>query len=184
MEHGDLAQTISIRSSDEIGELARSFGGLVEKLRQIPNSLHEASQVLASSMGDLGVAATEQRDSILRQATALDETQVTANEIRQTSAAAAQKAEHVLGVVARADDVSRAGAEFLERSLSGLSEIGTNVVSMAEKMEMLKDRMRQIDSINITVKDLADQSNMLALNAAIEAVRSGEHGKGLSLIHI
>ena len=182
VEHGDLAQTISIRSSDEIGELARSFGGLVEKLRQIPNSLHEASQVLASSMGDLGVAATEQRDSILRQATALDETQVTANEIRQTSAAAAQKAEHVLGVVARADDVSRSGAEFLERSLSGLSEIGTSVVSMAEKMETLKDRMRQIDSINITVKDLADQSNMLALNAAIEAVRSGEHGKGFAVV--
>ena len=61
----------------------------MEKLREIPSSLHEASQVLARSVGALGVTANEQRDSILRQATALDETQVTANEIRQTSAAAA-----------------------------------------------------------------------------------------------
>ncbi len=182
VEHGDLTQTIKVRSGDEIGELAGSFMRLVEKLREIPSSLHEASQVLARSVGALGVTANEQRDSILRQATALDETQVTANEIRQTSAAAAQKAEHVLQVVARADEVSRAGAESLERSLSGLSEIGASVVSMAEKMEMLKERMRQIDGINITVKDLADQSNMLALNAAIEAVRSGEHGKGFAVV--
>src|SRR6266849_953217 len=182
VEHGDLTQTIKVRSGDEIGELAGSFMRLVEKLREIPSSLHEASQVLARSVGALGVTANEQRDSILRQATALDETQVTANEIRQTSAAAAQKAEHVLQVVARADEVSRAGAESLERSLSVLSEIGASVVSMAEKMEMLKERMRQIDGINITVKDLADQSNMLALNAAIEAVRSGEHGKGFAVV--
>src|SRR5712691_7899867 len=44
VEHGDLTQTIALRSGDEIGELAGSFTRLVEKLRAIPNSLHEASQ--------------------------------------------------------------------------------------------------------------------------------------------
>jgi methyl-accepting chemotaxis protein len=182
VEHGDLAQTISVRSGDEIGELGASFARLVEKLREIPSMLQDSAQVLARSVGDLGVTATEQRESILRQAAAVDETHVTANEIRQTSAVAAQKAEHVLKVVAQADEVSRAGEESVERSLKGLSEIGESVASTAQKIELLKERMRQIDGINLTVKDLADQSNMLALNAAIEAVRSGEHGKGFAVV--
>ena len=182
VEHGDLTQKIEVRGGDEIGELAASFARLMEKLREIPNSLHQATEVLTNSVGSLSVMAGEQSDSFLKQAAALQETQVTANEIRQTSAAAAQKAEHVLQVVAKADEVSRAGEESVERSLSGLSEIGDSVTSMAEKIELLKERMRQIDGINITVKDLADQSNMLALNAAIEAVRSGEHGKGFAVV--
>ncbi len=182
VEHGDLTQTIEVREGDEIGELAASFARLVEKLREIPSSLHQATEVLTNSVGSLSVTAGEQNDSIMKQAASLQETQVTANEIRQTSAAAAQKAEHVLKVVARADEVSRAGEQSVERSLNGLSEIGDSVTSMAEKIELLKERMRQIDGINLTVKDLADQSNMLALNAAIEAVRSGEHGKGFAVV--
>jgi len=182
IEHGDLTQTIEVRGRDEIGELAASFTRLVEKLREIPSSLHKATDVLTNSVGSLSVTAGEQNESILKQVASLQQTQVTANEIRQTSAMAAQKAEHVLKVVARADEVSRAGEQSVERSLSGLSEIGESVISMAEKIELLKERMRQIDGINLTVKDLADQSNMLALNAAIEAVRSGEHGKGFAVV--
>jgi len=182
VEHGDLAQTIEVLGGDEIGELAASFARLVEKLREIPVSLHDATELLSNSVGALSVSAGEQNQAILKQAASLQETQVTANEIRQTSAMAAQKADHVLKTVARADEVSREGEASVERSLTGLSEIGDSVASLAEKIDALKERMRQIDGINLTVKDLADQSNMLALNAAIEAVRSGEHGKGFAVV--
>ncbi|HYS07993.1 MAG TPA: methyl-accepting chemotaxis protein [Myxococcales bacterium] len=182
VEHGDLAQTIEVSSKDEIGELAASFARLVEKLREIPVNLHEATETLSNSVGSLSVSAGEQNQAILKQAASLQQTQITANEIRQTSATAAQKADHVLQAIARADEVSRQGEASVERSLSGLSEIGQGVVSLAEKIDALKERMRQIDGINLTVKDLADQSNMLALNAAIEAVRSGEHGKGFAVV--
>ena len=182
VEHGDLGQTIEVLGGDEIGELAASFARLVEKLREIPVSLHDATELLSNSVGALSVSAGEQNQAILKQAASLQETQVTANEIRQTSAMAAQKADHVLKTVARADEVSREGEASVERSLTGLSEIGDSVASLAEKIEALKERMRQIDGINLTVKDLADQSNMLALNAAIEAVRSGEHGKGFGVV--
>src|SRR4030095_10146168 len=56
------------------------------------------------------------------------------------------------------------------------------VKDMSAKIRELDERARQIANITVTVKDIADQSNMLALNAAIEAVRSGEHGKGFGVV--
>jgi methyl-accepting chemotaxis protein len=53
---------------------------------------------------------------------------------------------------------------------------------VGEEIQRLRENARKIGGITLTVKDLADQSNMLALNAAIEAVRSGEHGKSFAVV--
>ena len=82
----------------------------------------------------------------------------------------------------RADQLSRAGETVTEQSLSGLTDIRDQVKDMASRIRELDERARQIANITVTVKDIADQSNMLALNAAIEAVRSGEHGKGFGVV--
>jgi methyl-accepting chemotaxis protein len=182
VEHGDLSQRIEIKSRDEIGDLALSFSKLVEKLRRIPLSLGEATDVLTRSVANLQVTAQEQSSTITRQSAALQETAVTAQQIRQTSAAAAQRAAAVMEVVSRADEVSRLGEESIESSLGGLSEIGSTVQSITGQIALLSERTLQIGGITATVKDLADHSNMLALNAAIEAVRSGEHGKGFAVV--
>jgi methyl-accepting chemotaxis protein len=182
VEHGDLTQKIEVRSRDEIGDLAGSFQRLVEKLRQIPSSLREATDVLSSSVADLGTTASQQVEAVTRYAVAVQQTNVTAGEIRQTSEAAAQRAEILLRAVARADDVREAGESSVQRTLATLGDIASSVTTTAGRIALLKDHTRQIDAINLTVKDLADQSNMLALNAAIEAVRSGEHGKGFAVV--
>jgi len=144
---------------------------------------------LKSSAGALGEAALDVRSTmqaqaqyIARQAATLQETQVTTQEIKQTSALAAQKAEAVLQVAERAEEIGHAGASSIERSLGGLSDIGRQAREVVDRMQQLSDSARQIGGITMTVKDLADQSNMLALNAAIEAVRSGEHGRSFSVV--
>jgi methyl-accepting chemotaxis protein len=182
VEHGDLALDVEIRSDDEIGDLARCFQRLVEKLRQITTSLREATDVLSSSVANLGAAAADQVKAVTRHAAAVQQTSVTAGQIRQSSVMAAQRAATLLDAVARADDVSEAGETSVQRTLESLGDMALRANTTAEQIELLKERMAQIDAINVTVKNLADQSNMLALNAAIEAVRSGEHGKGFAVV--
>ena len=179
---GDLTQQIEVSGHDEIGRLAASFAQLVTKLREVPRSLRESVLALSEEVARLDRAARDQNERVARQAAALQEAHVTAQEIRQTSLMAAEKANAVLGAAQRADDVGRAGQDAVSQSLGELEQILGHVDAISRTMSELGESTSRIAGIAGVVKDLADQSNMLALNAAIEAVRSGEHGRGFAVV--
>ncbi|TMB27403.1 MAG: HAMP domain-containing protein [Deltaproteobacteria bacterium] len=179
---GDLSQRIEALTDDEIGRLGRTFARMVEALREALTTLKASAGSLADAALKLRSIMDEQSQFIASQATALQQTQVTAQEIKQTSALAAEKAQAVLQVAERADEIGGAGERAVARSLGGLSEIGKQAREVGDHIQKLSERARQIGGITMTVKDLADQSNMLALNAAIEAVRSGEHGRSFAVV--
>jgi methyl-accepting chemotaxis protein len=182
VQQGDLTLKVGSGSDDEIGRLAAQFDLMVERLRSVPQGLQASAGLLGQAVEGLGQALNEQSESTVKQAAALQETQVTAQEIKQTSQTADLKAREVLQAAERADALSGQGAASLDRSLEGLMEIRSQVEDIRQRVAGLTERTREIGDIIDTVKDLADQSNMLALNAAIEAVRSGEHGKGFALV--
>ena len=179
---GDLTQPVEVASNDELGELAAAFSQMVQSLKDVLRTLQEAVQHLADAGRELEESTGEQSQTVTRQATALQEMHVTAQEIKQTSVLASEKAETVLKLTEKADEVSISGESAIERSLAGLTDIRSQVGEIAQKISQLAERTQQIGGITQSVKDLADQSNMLALNAAIEAVRSGEHGKGFAVV--
>jgi len=179
---GDLSQRIEALTDDEVGRLGRTFARMVEALREALTTLKASAGSLADAALKLRSSMDEQSQFIASQATALQQTQVTAQEIKQTSALAAEKAQLVLQVAERADEIGGAGERAVARSLGGLSEIGKQAREVGDHIQKLSERARQIGGITMTVKDLADQSNMLALNAAIEAVRSGEHGRSFAVV--
>lgn len=179
---GDLTQTIEDEGADAVGRLAGALRSLLGRMREIPDGLREPARTLSAAVRTVSAAADFQVESSTRQAVALQETQVTAEEIRQTSKLAAEKADAVSSVLAQADELARAGEEAVEQTLTGLTDIRTYSQDVGARVQALGDKSRLIAGITQTVKDLADQSNMLALNAAIEAARSGEHGRGFAVV--
>ena len=152
-----------------------------------PNTLAEdALQVSSLRVGlaleALLTSSNRQRVNLDQQAASIQETQVTAQEIRQMSTSASETAAAVLQIASRGDDLGQAGEEAISRSLNGFTEIRDQVQAVGVHVNRLGTQTQQIESIAKAVKSLADQSGLLALNAAVEAVRAGEHGKGFSVV--
>ncbi|WP_375766465.1 methyl-accepting chemotaxis protein [Archangium gephyra] len=182
LEEGDLSHRVEVNSRDEVGELATAFSRMMEQLRQTTVGLQQGTRVLTGAVAELSAASGQQERNLARQAAAIQQTQVTAQEIQQTSKMAEERSRAVLEVTTRAEEVGSMGEATLGASLAGLQELHEKVGKLAGTIMSLGNRTQQIGEIAQTVKDLADQSNMLALNAAIEAVRSGEHGKGFGVV--
>ncbi|MFP2924632.1 methyl-accepting chemotaxis protein [Pyxidicoccus sp. 3LG] len=183
VREGDLTQRVEIPTRrDEVAELAGAFSRMMSHLRESTASLQQGTRVLGQTVAELTSAAAQQERNLTRQAAALQETQVTAQEIKQTSMMAADRSHAVLGASSRAREVGAAGEATVSASLQGFEQLREQVGRVASSISALADRTQQIDGITQSVKDLADQSNMLALNAAIESVRSGEHGKGFGVV--
>jgi methyl-accepting chemotaxis protein len=151
-------------------------------LRSTIGALQQSLAMLHRAVEQIDEHNNAHEQDLVRQAAALQQTQTTAQQIKQTSQVAARSAVGILEVVERADTLGRAGETAIEASLHGLQDIREQFSELAVKIRELNDRTAQISGITRTVKDLADQSNILALNAAIEAARSGEHGKGFSVV--
>jgi methyl-accepting chemotaxis protein len=151
-------------------------------VQQLAERMGSGAAELATVVQQLRASSEEQSAGVNRQAVALHQAEQTVGEIRRSSHLTAEKAHVLAGSASRAEQVGRQGSEAIERTLSNLEAIRSEVSEMARRILALDARTREVSGIVDTVKTLADQSNLLAVNAAIEAVRSGEHGKGFGVV--
>jgi methyl-accepting chemotaxis protein len=158
---GDLTETATIASNDEISDLLRSMNEMTENLRRVVGEVAGgAAQVaagsseMASTAEELSQGATEQASSTEEASSSVEE--MTAN-IKQTADNATQT-----------EDMAR-------KSAADARESGQAVSQAVEAMKTIAERI-------MVVQEIARQTDLLALNAAVEAARAGEHGRGFAVV--
>jgi methyl-accepting chemotaxis protein len=173
---GNLAiPDIDVKNKDEIGEMARSFNEMKQKLRQLIVQVSESSEHVASSSEQISASTEEIASGSSAQAQAAQTMQELFGELSAAMSSVAHGAEQAAELAAKTTSIAQDGGGIVEQSVASMNEVSS-------QMTRLEEDSNKIGAIIEVIDDIAEQTNLLALNAAIEAARAGEQGRGFAVV--
>lgn len=158
--HGDYKGALAKLKRDT-NSVADNFSSVISQLRDISIPLLNAAGEIQDSSGNLA-----QRTEL--QATSVNETAASVEEITTTVKASAE----------RAEDAGKLVSETKQNAEQSGKVVGTAV----EAMGRIEKSAVEIGNIIGVIDEIAFQTNLLALNAGVEAARAGEAGAGFAVV--
>lgn len=148
----------------------------------VSRKISQAIDAIDNSSLEINVAVDQQEKITSSQASSVNETTRTMDELEFSAKQASEQAETSTLGAKQVLNLAENGNELVKQTLAEMNQMKEKVEAIAEQILRLSEQTNQIGSISQLVGDLANQTNMLALNAAVEAVRAGEYGKGFSVV--
>lgn len=180
---GDLTVSIKVKNEqDEIGKLASGFNrfvarlhGMISRTRDIAERLQEQAKTTTTSAENNSQNISVQQNEVTMVATAVTEMASATEEI-------ANNAEQTANTAKEAVLLTDEGKQQVLKSHSSINGLATEVEHAGVIIKELNNQSQAINSILLTISNIAEQTNLLALNAAIEAARAGEQGRGFAVV--
>ncbi|AEI39687.1 methyl-accepting chemotaxis protein [Paenibacillus mucilaginosus] len=148
ISEGDLTETISIRSSDELGELSSAFNRMSANLREVISRVSGNMATLASSAEQLTVGAketstaTDQIVTIIQEVATGSEKQV--QSVESSAHAMKEMTLSVQHVAANTSDAAATALQTMEKSREG----NKVVYSAVDQMKSIRDTVGGLAGAN------------------------------------
>ncbi len=177
LSQGDL--TTSARVTDDItGSIAGAFNHTVEALRDLVTKINGTSLRLNNYAGkadktaeDLSRASNDQSNEVLSASSAI-------GQIAENVERVATFTVNSAVVAKKSFAISRAGANTVRETLSGMQAIREQVQITAKRIKRMSESSQEFSHISQLMNDIAEQTQVLALNASIQMSSAGDAGKG------
>jgi len=179
---GDLTARIHHSTCPELGDLARNFNELLDKLEEIISQVTATSgeiawstETIAGKNTQMSEGAQNQSSQALKIAAAMEQMNATVSEVSKNSSVASDSAREAMNIATK-------GGEVVQQTIMGMQVLAERVTQAANTIQTLGGNTDKIGEIVLVIDEIADQTNLLALNAAIEAARAGDQGRGFSVV--
>lgn len=166
LAEGDLTMKATVSESitgaiaDSVNYAVEALRNLVVKINNTSGKLTEYANSTDSTVKELSTASQRQ-DEEITQATGLI-VEVTES-IHKVSLNASSSAD----VAKKSLEISRAGAQRVRNTISGMDAIRERIQSTSKRIKRLSESSQEVGNIMHVMNDIAEQTNVLALNAAI-----------------
>ena len=172
---GDLTRVPSVKSRDEMGQMAHSLTGALASLATTLDEVGRISGNLRTAAVGLTDISAEVSSSAQQTVSELQRADMASDDAANSGESAHRAVEGMKDSMLRIVRASHTSTEVTETTVD-------EVDRTAATMERLGASSAEIGSVISTISSIASQTNLLALNATIEAARAGEAGKGFAVV--
>ncbi|MCQ4241667.1 methyl-accepting chemotaxis protein [Stutzerimonas stutzeri] len=179
---GDLTQRLNVDSRNELGQIARGFNAFLARLQGMIGEVVGSVQKVSDASEDTADIANRTDQGVQRQLAEIELVATAVHEMTATAQDVARNATQAAEAANSADHAASQGKRIVAATGTSIAELADEIGRAVKVVQTLARDSENIDAILVTIRSIAEQTNLLALNAAIEAARAGEQGRGFAVV--
>ncbi|MCK4536036.1 MAG: HAMP domain-containing protein [Desulfuromonadales bacterium] len=154
---GDLTRELAVRSKDEVGLLAESFNGFLQRQREMVGRIRSVTEDLSRANEKIKVSSHEVMEGAVRQSQSLEESSKAIEGIDEAAGGIAESTGHLVSAA--------------EESSSTMLELGATIEEIASQMEKLfatvDETSSSINEMSVASQEVSENVNILASSTEV-----------------